>query len=186
MSALQNLPPNLSYLSPVGFRFQLQKFSEVDYFCQAATIPGVSLSTMPVQLPYKDIEEPGQEVTYEELTIRFIVDENLKNWRSIYNWITALGTPQPKDTRRREILLNEGNLRTPATLTVLTNNMNPQMRFTFQETFPLSLSSISFDSSTTDIEYFTADVSFRYDLYEIENLLNNETNYEGAPVNRGT
>ena len=39
---------------------------------------------------------------------------------------------------------------------------------------------------TTDIEYFTADVSFRYDLYEIENLLNNETNYEGAPVNRGT
>ena len=74
MSALQNLPPNLSYLSPVGFRFQLQKFSEVDYFCQAATIPGVSLSTMPVQLPYKDIEEPGQEVTYEELTFRFIVD----------------------------------------------------------------------------------------------------------------
>ena len=77
-------------------------------------------------------------------------------------------------------------MRTTATLTVLTNNMNPQMRFTFQETFPLSLSSISFDSSTTDIEYFTADVSFRYDLYEIENLLNNETNYEGAPVNRGT
>ena len=77
-------------------------------------------------------------------------------------------------------------MRTTATLTVLTNNMNPQIRFTFQETFPLSLSSISFDSSTTDIEYFTADVSFRYDLYEIENLLNNETSYEGAPVNRGT
>ena len=59
MSALQNLPENLSYLSPIGFKFQLLNFPEVNYFCQAANIPGISISTLPVPLPLKDIEEPG-------------------------------------------------------------------------------------------------------------------------------
>ena len=58
--------------------------------------------------------------------------------------------------------------------------MNPQINFRFNECFPLSLSSIAFDSGGTDIEYVTADVSFRYDVYTVENLLNNETSFEGA------
>ena len=47
MSALQNLPTNFSYLSPVGFKFSLANFPEVTYFCQAANIPGNTLK------PYK-------------------------------------------------------------------------------------------------------------------------------------
>ena len=43
-------------------------------------------------------------------------------------------------------------------------------------------SSIAFDSGGTDVEYVTADVSFRYDVYTVENLLNNDTEYEGKPV----
>ena len=58
--------------------------------------------------------------------------------------------------------------------------MNAQINFIFQECFPLSLSSIAFDSGGTDIDYVTADVSFRYDVYTVENLLNNEITYEGA------
>ena len=75
-------------------------------------------------------------------------------------------------------------LRTDSVLTVLTGNMNPQINFKFSECFPLTLSSIQFDSSQTDVEYVTADVSFRYDIYEVQNLQNSETSYEGAPINR--
>ena len=32
---------------------------------------------------------------------------------------------------------------------------------------------LDFDSSNTDVEYFTATVGFRYVNYEIKNLLNN-------------
>ena len=71
---------------------------------------------------------------------------------------------------------------TDATLTVLTSNMNPQLNFVFRECFPLNLSSIAFDSGGTDIDYVTADVSFRYDVYTVENLLNNDVSYEGKPV----
>ena len=84
--------------------------------------------------------------------------------------------------RKYKKLKEDGALTTTATLTVLTGNMNPQINFNFQEVFPLNLSSISFDSSGTEVEYVTADVSFRYDVYTVENLLNNESSYEGKPV----
>ena len=184
MSALQNLPSNLSYLSPVGFKFSLANFPDVTYFCQAANIPGISLSTLQIGLPLKDIEEPGDIVSYEELAIRFIVDENMKNWLSIYDWITALGFPTPELQKKRQILKENMELKTDAVLTVLTSNLNAQLNFKFFECFPLNLSSISFDAAGTDIDYVVADVSFRYDLYEVQNLLNNEESYLGAPINR--
>ena len=95
MSALQSLPSNFNYLSPIGFKFQLLNFTEVTYFCQAANIPGISIGTIVLPQPYVDIQDPGNEVSYEELTIRFVVDENMKNWISIFDWITALGFPTP-------------------------------------------------------------------------------------------
>ena len=75
---------------------------------------------------------------------------------------------------------NEGTERTSAVLTVLTSNMNAQINFFFNEVWPLNLSSIDFNTTGTDVDYVTATVSFRYDTYRVENLLNNESSYEGT------
>ena len=185
MSAMQNMPANISLLSPIGFKFSLSKFPEVTYFCQAANIPGISVSQVDVGTPMKTVYMHGDEVTFEELSVRFVVDEHLKNWLSIYEWIRALGTPTKKDAEDYKRRKDNDELTTEGVLSVLTSNMNPQMHVRFHNLFPLSISSISFDSGATDVEYVSADVSFRYDLYEIENLLQNETSYEGAPVYSG-
>ena len=182
MSALQNQPTNTSFLSPIGFKFQLNNFPEVNYFCQSATLPGISIGSISVPTPLKTIELSGDEVAFEELTIKFIVDENMKNWLSIYDWIIGLGFPTKEGQEKYKKLAEASELTTDATLTVLTSNMNPQINFYFKECFPLSLSSIAFDSGGTDIDYVTADVSFRYDVYTVENLLENETTYEGSRV----
>ena len=182
MSALQGQPTNTSFLSPIGFKFQLNNFPDVNYFCQAATLPGISIGTIPVPTPLKTIAMAGDEVSFEELSIKFIVDENMKNWLSIYDWIVGLGFPTKEGQEKYAKLAATSELTTDATLTVLTSNMNPQIHFRFQECFPLSLSSIAFDSGGTDIDYVTADVSFRYDVYTVENLLNNDPSYEGKPV----
>ena len=93
MSALQSLPENLSLLSPVGFRFLLNNRPLVQYFCQAANVPGISIGTIPHATPLKTYPIGGDEVTFEELSIRFLIDENMKNWLSIYDWIIGLGFP---------------------------------------------------------------------------------------------
>ena len=173
MSVLQSLPENLSYLSPIGFRFQLAKFPEVNYFCQSATLPGISLTEIALPTPQATGYMSGDEVQFEELSIKFIVDEYMKNWLSIYDWIVGIGFPTLEGQEKYKKLKADSELTTDATLTVLTGNMNPQINFRFNECFPLSLSSVAFDSGGTDIEYVTADVSFRYDVYTVENLLNN-------------
>jgi len=180
MSALQGQPTNTSFLSPIGFKFQLNNFPEVNYFCQSANLPGISISAIDVPTALKTIAIAGDEVTFEELSIKFIVDENMKNWLSIYDWIIGLGFPTKEGQEKYAKLAATSELTTDATLTVLTSNMNPQINFVFRECFPLSLTSIAFDSGGTDIDYVTADVSFRYDVYTVENLLNNDVSYEGA------
>ena len=74
MSALQNLPSNISYLSPIGFRFMLSNHPEVNYFCQAANVPGISLGGVEFPTPLKNIQYSGDEISFEELYIRFVVD----------------------------------------------------------------------------------------------------------------
>ena len=180
MSVLQGQPINTSFLSPIGFKFQLNNFPEVNYFVQSASLPGISISSISVPTPLKAIDLAGDEVNFEELTIKFIVDENMKNWLSIYDWIIGLGFPTEEGQAKYKKLSESSELTTDATLTVLTGNMNPQINFVFQNCFPLNLSSIAFDSGGTDIDYVTADVSFRYDVYTVQNLLENETSYEGS------
>tara|TARA_Y100000310_G_scaffold92895_1_gene90496 strand:- start:823 stop:1380 length:558 start_codon:yes stop_codon:yes gene_type:complete len=182
MSALQNLPSNISYLSPIGFRFILSNFPEVTYFCQAANIPGVSIGGIDFPTPLKNIQFSGDEVTFEELSIRFVVDENLKNWLSIYDWIIGMGIPDKESAEKYKKLKDENRLVADGTLAVLTSNMNVQMEVQFQNMFPLSLSGISFDSSAADVDYVVSDVTFQYDIYKITNFLQNESSYEGAPV----
>ena len=48
-----------------------------------------------VQSTYlKDIPVPGDKLRYEDLTINFMVDEELENYIQIYQWMTSLGYPQ--------------------------------------------------------------------------------------------
>ena len=180
MASLQDQPINTNFLSPIGFKFQLNNFPTVNYFCQSATLPGISISAIDVPTPLKTVAMGGDEVNFEELSIKFIVDENMKNWLAIYDWIIGLGFPTEEGQAKYKKLSTNSELTTDATLTVLTGNMNPQINFVFQNCFPLNLSSIAFDSGGTDIDYVTADVSFRYDVYTVQNLLENETSYEGS------
>ena len=59
-----------------------------------------------------------------------------------------------------------------ATLQILSSNLVPQFQVIFSDCFPYSLSTVTFDATDTDIEYFTADVSFKYTIYRITDLEN--------------
>ncbi len=56
------------------------------------------------------------------------------------------------------------------TLVVLSSKHNPNLKITFQDMFPISLSELSFDATQTDVEYLKATVVFRYRLYTIARI----------------
>ena len=70
-------PSIMDYASPVQFRFKCSKLPKVEFFCQSANIPGIGLGEAEVDTPLKSIPFPGDKVTYQDLAISFLVDENL-------------------------------------------------------------------------------------------------------------
>ena len=85
---------NRNYMSPLGFKLVLTKTPKVDFLCQSANIPSISMGTA-IQPSYlKDIPVPGDKVLYDDLTVRFLVDEKMENYLAIYKWITGLGYPE--------------------------------------------------------------------------------------------
>ena len=177
MAASNKTPDNLNYLSNISFRLTMEDAPNLTWFCQAVNVPGVSIEGIDVFNPYATLPVAGNKVSFEELSVRFIVDEHLKNWTEIYDRIIAMGLSEGHEKYR---LLRDSNTLHPRgggystiVLSILTSGMNPQMEFHFYDAFPISLSALDFDSSAADVEYFQATASFRYQNYEVKNLLNN-------------
>ena len=177
MAAGSTVPDNLNYLSNISFRLTMLDAPNLTWFCQATNVPGVSIEGIDVFTPYVTIPYAGNKVSFEELSVRFIVDEHMKNWIEIYDRIIALGLAEGSEKYRllkaKSDTTQRGGTVSTLVLTVLTSAMNPQMEFHFYEAFPISISALDFDSANTDLEYFTATAGFRYTNYEIKNLLNN-------------
>jgi hypothetical protein len=170
---------NRNFLSPSGFKFTLKRSPKVAFFCNEANIPDLNLG-IAVQTSYlKDIDLPGDKIVFGDLNLRFLVDENLENYMEIQNWIRGLGYPE--NLQQFADLQNQGiiqgnytqdrqNIYSDGTLQVLTSSSIPNFQVVFKDLFPYSLGTLTFDATQTDVQYFTADVGFKYTIYSITDL----------------
>ena len=172
---------NRNFLAPTGFKFSLKRSPGVAFFCNQANIPSLDLgiATQPTYL--KDIDVPGDKIQFGDLTLRFLVDEDLVNYMEIQNWIRGLGYPESVkefDDLEKEAVLpgnfdrSGDNIYSDGTLQILSSNLVAKFNVNFKDMFPYSLSTITFDATDTDVEYFTADVSFKYTIYNLTDLSN--------------
>ena len=163
---------NRNFLSPVGFKFTLAKFPKVTFFSNTARIPDITLGTAIQSTYLKDIDVPGEKLTYGDLNVRFLVDENLENYMKIHNWLTGLGFP---DSAQQFVdkTTDEDNIRdnleqfSDGSLHILNSNFKDIAVVKFKDLFPIYLTSLEFDATESDLNYFTADVTFKYTIYDI-------------------
>ena len=162
---------NRNFLSPVGFKFTLAKEPKVAFFSTSARIPDISLGTA-VQTNYlKDIHVPGDRLTYGDFSLKFLIDENLENYMAIHNRLTGLGYPETTQDYRDAITkdgVEDGkNVFSDGSLHVLNSNYRDIAIVKFSDLFPTYLSSLDFQATDSDINYFTAEVTFKYTIYNI-------------------
>ena len=177
---------NRNFLSPVGFKFGLQRAPGVAFFCNEANIPNMTLGEAVQPTYLRDIPTPGDKIQFGDLSLRFLVDEDLTNYMDIQNWIRGLGFPENTDqfeelTERG--VLNDGkaysykqsgdDIYSDGTLQILTSNLVPKFHVKFTDLWPYTLTTMIFDDTDTDVEYFTAEVSFKYTMYTLNDLENN-------------
>lgn len=169
---------NRNFLSPIGFKFTLAKKQKVGFFCNSAQIPEITLSSVVQETYLKDLDVPGTKISYGDLRIRFLVDEDMENYMTIYNWIMGLGFPETTQ-QYRDLITDDNDQRDPkqafsdGTLYILNSNYNSFAKVMFKDLYPTSLTSLEFDATQPDVQYLTADVSFKYTIYNIVDTKNN-------------
>lgn len=175
-------PIELDFLRPNGFKFQIHNIPNVSFFCQAANIPQMSIGAPEVETPLSTLAFPGEKVRFGELLIRFLIQEDMANYKELYDWLIGLGSPEdhsqftkyvdgqryrfPNQNPRAKDLGQFSD----ADLFVLDSNNNPTTRINFVDCFPISLEGLDFDISSGDQPYFVGIAAFRYRLFNIETV----------------
>jgi hypothetical protein len=148
-----NLTDNKNLLQPTNFKLTIDstQYANTQFFCTTVNLPGTSKG--PVEAKFKNEIGyfPGDTTTYSELTISFLVDEEMKNYIEIYDWLqNGLSTsPIFKDI----------------SLSILSNKNTTNRIIQFKDAFPISISDLEFTSQAAEIEYLTCSVTFKFNKF---------------------
>ena len=164
-----------NYLKPNSFRFQIAKLPNITYTCQSANLPPLQLGAAIQTSPFVDIPHPGDKINFGDFTIRFLINEDMSNYKELYDWIVSMGVPSRGDQwgkigNRASAFDTEkyqSNF-SDASLIILNSNNNPVVKLNFQDLFPVSIEGLDFDLTTAGMEYFIGIAAFRYRLFTIE------------------
>jgi hypothetical protein len=174
MSAITTTPTKSNFLSPLGFRFNIKRTPGLNYFVQSANIPGTSIGTAVVGTPFVNIPYTGVKNTFEDLVIAFKVDEELRNYKEIFDWMMAISFPDNFTQHAAIANANPGSgdgIYSDATLTILNSVKHPIVEVNFKNLFPYDLSELKFSTTETDINYIEVAASFKYQSFTLNYLI---------------
>ena len=153
------LMANPSFVNPTGFRLVIdsRKYQNSEFTVQTFSLPDISVAPTTVSLPGRNLGLSPDKVDYSPFDITFLVDENFVNYKEIHDWILGLVTESDTGVRKTRDI----------SLIVLSSHNNQSREIKFVDAYPISLSSLQFDTTNTSVEYLIASVTFQYSYYKI-------------------
>ena len=180
--AIERNPSNRDILQSTKFRLNFMRLPGLTFFCQTANLPGISLTEIPRNTPFVDLYVPGEKAVYDTFNVTMLVDEDLRDWEAIHDWIRAMTFPKEfEEYARMSENFRDSAVRrgmggklppqyTDASLTIYTNKNNPNFRVQFKDVFPTTLGGIQFSSLDSAENIITCDATFRYSYYNLERV----------------
>ena len=174
--ALNDQPNNVNFLSPLGFNFAIKKLPNTNYFVQSVNVPSVQMGDAIMPTPFVNIPTIGDRISYAEFQVSFKVDEDLRNYIELYDWMVQLGFPEDF-SQAKNIYEKQNNVDfmaegpySDATITILNSAMRPNLEVLFEDAYPISLSDLQFSATSPSVDYIECQVTFRYKLFRILRL----------------
>ncbi len=168
-------PINSNLLSPTGFSLSIEKLKETTFFAQSVQLPSLFFGSARQNTPMLDIPILGDKITFTDFSIDFLCDEDMRNYKEIFEWMTAIGHPESLDqyqsfheSEAKRLIgrynpKNHSPMYSDGTLEILTNNSTPNSnRVYFTDLFPVALNALPFQTTVADINYLTCRVTFKY------------------------
>jgi|TARA_B110000908_G_C10202923_1_gene426223 hypothetical protein len=171
---------NKSLLNKNNFRLLIDKVPTVEYYVQSVNIPGLQFTE--VNQPFGigvDAFFPGDKVTFDALSVTFLVDEDLENFKEMYDWMQAIVPvssssdfqeyvdSQKTTTGELSNINSDLNQYSQITLITNTNKNIPNKYFRFYDCFPISLGGLELLSGS-ESETVTCTAEFRFTYYDIK------------------
>jgi hypothetical protein len=126
--------------------------------------------------PFADIMIPGDKAQYDTFNTTFLIDEDMRAWFEIHDWLRSLSKPEKFEEYKNMIdrfqAFNSYSLATTsdATVTVLNNANQPKIRIQMVGIFPTMLSSLNLDQTTDGSQTLVGQATFRFTYHTITRL----------------
>jgi hypothetical protein len=137
------------------FIFDNPELKNLSFHCQTISIPAISLPAVEMPFHQMTAQYSGDRVSFDPFTATFLVDEKLKNFNLIFQWIMKQAMEQTIIKRDLSLLLYNNS-----------NNHSHTIRFI--GAIPTSLSPVNLASNLPNTNVMASDVSFSYDYYYFE------------------
>ena len=162
-------PSNINPLSSGGFKLTIQKAPDVQFWCNEANLPGMSIGAANLATPFSVVKTPGETIDYDTLNIQFLIDANMDNYHQIWNWMYGIGFPESYDNFQdlldsdtRGLQGNAAKIVSDGTLTVLNNSFNPIRNIQFVDLWPTSINSLQLQATNSDVVYLAGQATFNF------------------------
>ena len=189
ISATSRQPTVFDYSQSNQFKVFLPIFPTTEWFVVRANIPSVTLGTADRYTPFVNIQLVGDHITYGDFSMTFIVDENLKNYMEMYNWVKNIGFPfehaqfnvldrpdygnrsggtkynPEKDTYSK---VHDEDLYSDILLHIMSGKNNLVATCEVYEAFPTTLGAIEYSQQETDMTYAQCEVGFAYSWFDMK------------------
>ena len=162
---------NINHYQNKDFRFVLNRLPTVEYFASVAEIPSIGGSPILVPNPFVPIQVPGESLDYAPYPLTFRIDEDFRNYEEILLWFQSYGAPHSFDQYKQ----GEPNTKkvvkskvSDGTLILPTSKYNANIRFVFEDMFPINLSGLSLDLTDETVPVLVCTVTFSYTKFTLQ------------------
>jgi hypothetical protein len=175
MTVLNRNPENTNLLQPTKFLMAFSRIPDTQYFLQSVNLPGITGNQIPMSSPGLDYFLAGNKMSYSNLTITFLLDEEMLAWRNIHKWFRSFASPEGTNERNslasvqnsKNTKNHEMNAYSDGSLNILTNLNNSNIRIDFYNMFPISMSDVEFDTRKSAEETMTCEATFVFEYFNI-------------------
>lgn len=168
-------PNNINPLQNNGFFLWVDKIPTVSFFCNEVSLPGIDLPAAEIHTPLSLTPISGDKITFGELNVQFLINEDMSNYIKVHDWLIGLAFPESHQQYQNFISSNIDKLKTTPLLAsysdgilqILGSNNVVIKTVSFIDLLPVSLStSESLRSTDGNTTYITGRATFRYSYYK--------------------
>ena len=156
-----DLTDNRNFLQPTSFKLVIDRrnYPNLEYFATQISHPSVTATA--AELPYSRANVPfaADKLTFSELDISIILDEDMTAYTEMYNWIERLVENKHLD----EDYPQQADI----TVSILSSHNNGNKRIRYIDCIPTSIGNITLEATVTDVQYITIPMSFRFSYFTV-------------------